>query len=101
MGRAVQWLRHLLPVRALSGGHGFVASAPGRLRRLALGRTRYHCGALVQPGPVLRDVLPAMLRPLAGVLAPVLGYLALRGIAVGTGCDCDLQVEPPAGGDAA
>lgn len=65
------------------------------------GQTRYHCGALVQPGPVLRDVLPVMLRPLAGVLSPVLGYLALRGIAVGTGCDCDLQVEPPAGGDAA
>jgi hypothetical protein len=65
------------------------------------GQVRYHCGALVQPGRVLRQVLPEMLRPLAGGLAPLLAYLALRGIAVGTGCDCDLQVERPVDGDAA
>jgi hypothetical protein len=38
MGCAVQWLRRLLSVRALSGGHGFVGPASGRLRGAALGR---------------------------------------------------------------
>jgi hypothetical protein len=65
------------------------------------GQVRYHCGALAQPDRVLRQVLPALLRPLAGGMAPILATLALRGIGVGTGCDCDLQVERPVGGDAA
>ncbi len=54
----------------------------------------YRCGALVRPGEVLHEVLPRMVRSLSGVLAPLLAALARRAIAVGVGCDCDLQVMP-------
>jgi hypothetical protein len=53
---------------------------------------RYQCGALVRPGEVLREVLPRSLRGLSGALAPLLAAIASRAIAVGVGCDCDLQV---------
>lgn len=64
-------------------------------------QVRYRCGAVVHPARVLRQLLPGVLRPLATMAAPLLGYLALRGIAVGTGCDCDLHVERPADGESA
>ena len=52
----------------------------------------YRCGALVRPVTVLREVLPRPLRGLSGALAPLLAAVARRAIAVGVGCDCDLQV---------
>ena len=52
----------------------------------------YQCGALVRPGAVLREILPRPLRRLSGALAPLLASIARRAIAVGVGCDCDLQV---------
>lgn len=52
----------------------------------------YRCGAMSQPLPVLQRVLPAPLRRLARLLAPPLAWIARRAIAVGSGCDCDLQV---------
>ncbi|MEO8542472.1 MAG: hypothetical protein ABI434_02760 [Burkholderiaceae bacterium] len=54
---------------------------------------RYRCGAIEQPERVLRRVLPRPLRMFAGLLAPLLASVARRGIAVGTGCDCDLDLE--------
>jgi hypothetical protein len=55
-------------------------------------QARYRCGAIVQPEQVLRDVLPAPIRMLSPALAPLLAWMARRTIAVGSGCDCDLQV---------
>jgi len=54
---------------------------------------RYQCGALLEPRLVLRRVLPGPLQVLAGAFAPLLAIVARRGIAMGTGCDCDLEVE--------
>lgn len=52
----------------------------------------YRCGAIARPEQVLREVLPTPLRTLARPLAPLLGFVARRAIAAGSGCDCDLQV---------
>lgn len=57
-------------------------------------QARYRCGAMVQSVQVLRDVFPASVRMLAPALAPLLALVARRTIAVGSGCDCDLQVLP-------
>jgi len=53
----------------------------------------YRCGALSQPGEVLKVALPRDLQGLASVLAPLLGRLAKRWIAAGRGCDSRLQVD--------
>lgn len=53
----------------------------------------YRCGAVVQPKTELERRFPVVLRPLAGVLAPVLGAVATRSIAVGLGCDSSLDVS--------
>lgn len=56
----------------------------------------YRCGAITQPRAVLRAALPASLRALAAVLAPVLGRQARRWIAAGVACDSSLQVATQA-----
>lgn len=55
----------------------------------------YRCGALAQPQQVLAARLPRRLRRLVAPLAPVLAALARRGIALDSGCDCDLEVLRP------
>jgi hypothetical protein len=51
----------------------------------------YRCSALETPEAVLELALPRTLRLLAARLAPVLGRLARRWIAAGSGCDCMLE----------
>jgi hypothetical protein len=52
----------------------------------------YRCGALAAPESVMQNVLPAVCRGLASLLAPFLQRLARRWIAQGQGCDSALQV---------
>jgi len=56
--------------------------------------SHYRCGAIVSSQEVLTQAMPPVLRGMAPVLAPLLGRVALRWIAAGTGCDSDLEVEP-------
>jgi hypothetical protein len=67
----------------------------------------YRCGALVDAAKVLRSGLPHLPGFTLPVLARWLPKLARRWVAVGTGCDCDMdvpdqsqtpQVESPASG---
>ena len=53
----------------------------------------YRCGAVGVPVQVLDEVLPAALRGTRTWLAPVLSFLARRSIALGVGCDSDLEVS--------
>ena len=57
----------------------------------------YRCGAISEPETVLRQALPAWIRPLAKRLSPVLALLAKRWIAAGQGCDSTLEVTSPSG----
>lgn len=54
----------------------------------------YRCGAIVEPEAVVRAALPASLRGLAVLLAPMLGRVGRRWVAAGVGCDSSLQVSP-------
>lgn len=53
---------------------------------------RYRCGALVDTRTVLAQVFAHRVRCLQPALAWGLRRIGGRWIAVGTGCDCDLQV---------
>ena len=51
----------------------------------------------MQPKATLQRSLPSALRPIATLVAPVLALVAARAIAVGLGCDSNLDaVYPPA-----
>lgn len=54
---------------------------------------RYRCGALVAPREVLQQAGYRWIRPLAGMLAPVLRRLAGRWIAAGQGCDSTIETD--------
>jgi hypothetical protein len=54
---------------------------------------RYQCGALVAPQHSVRQALPRSLRGLTRPLAWVLRRWAARWIAVGIGCDSELQIQ--------
>ena len=58
-------------------------------------QAQYRCGAVVAPQDVLARALPHGLRWLAPALAPVLGRVANRWIAAGTGCDSSLELVSP------
>ena len=60
----------------------------------------YRCGAITQPREVLAQRLPAWLHWVVLPLASVLAVFAIRWVAAGQGCDCDAELEPPAGPDA-
>lgn len=68
-----------------------------RVLRWDEGGQCYRCGALDDPSQALRRAWPRAWRSLVPVLAPWLGRLAPRWIAVGRGCDCDLELTPVAG----
>lgn len=55
---------------------------------------QYRCGAISEPEDVLARALPRGLGRLAPTLAPILRRLASRWIAVGLGCDSQLEVLP-------
>lgn len=59
---------------------------------------RYRCGAITEPGAVVRAGLPCWLEPVVPVAVMVLRVAAHRWIAAGAGCDCDaaLELDPPA-----
>lgn len=59
--------------------------------------TRYLCGAVSEPGAVLRQRLPVAGALLYGLLARWLPVLARRWIAEGAGCDSSLEVSAPPG----
>jgi hypothetical protein len=52
----------------------------------------YRCGALSEPGEVLRARLPTWAHGLVPLGSRLLHRLAGRWIAAGAGCDCDAQV---------
>lgn len=54
---------------------------------------RYQCGALVAPERSVRQALPRGLQGLARPLTWVLRRWAARWIAVGIGCDSELQIQ--------
>jgi hypothetical protein len=54
---------------------------------------RYLCGAMVAPHEVLQQAGYRGIRPLAGMLAPVLRRLAGRWIASGQGCDSTIETD--------
>ena len=56
---------------------------------------QYRCGAIVAPQEVLSQALPRSLQGLASALAPAMRRLGTRWIAAGTGCDSNLELEPP------
>ena len=60
------------------------------------GAAQYRCGALTQPGEVLRAALPHALRFFAPMLTGLLARASRRWIAAGQGCDSTLEAERPA-----
>ena len=56
---------------------------------------QYRCGALIEPAVVLKMALPRLFQSWASWLAPVLARVAKRWIAVGIGCDSNVQPTMP------
>jgi hypothetical protein len=57
--------------------------------------TRYRCGAIDAPQDVLAQALPRWAGGMAPALAPLLRLWAQRWIAVGIGCDSNVEPVPP------
>lgn len=60
----------------------------------------YRCGAITDARAVLAQRLPPWLRWVGPLVAGVLAGMAVRWVAAGKGCDCDVELEPSAGPDA-
>lgn len=55
----------------------------------------YRCGAITEPEAVLLERLPPALRRAAPGLAALLRLSGRRWVAVGAGCDCDIELVNP------
>ncbi|MBB1072918.1 hypothetical protein HUU62_00610 [Rhodoferax sp. 4810] len=56
----------------------------------------YRCGAITETREVLAQRLPAWLHWALPLLTSALAVFAMRWVAAGKGCDCDVELEPAA-----
>ncbi|WP_342590556.1 hypothetical protein [Rhodoferax aquaticus] len=72
----------LISLKRTGACHALIWSAPD---------VRYLCGAVYAPEQVVRERMPGRLSTFTPLVAKALRRLALRWIAVGEGCDSDLN----------
>lgn len=63
--------------------------------RWSASERQYRCGAITAPREVLQLALPTGLRWLSPAVGRLVGRLARRWVAAGSGCDSNLQALPP------